>query len=148
MGEGGGTGGTIGDIKSLDVFEWWRKKAPSLSHENKDLIGRAYLKEIIGLSDEEVVLFEKGDTDVHNKVGMIHAGDLDGKAKEDYKGFYNSIREDVGGISEGDFSMLSERGFFWASLVYGLQYAPPYPSSGRGVSKVLDDILSNMMAYK
>jgi len=75
----------------------WFERRLSLTDCQKDQIGGAYLRHIIGLDDEEIQRFVEYDKELHRKVGEYHAGSKKLHYQESRE-FWQAVREVESGL--------------------------------------------------
>jgi hypothetical protein len=132
---------SLEDAVKVDYFtDLWKKQDQSLKVEQKDGIGLAFLKHIIGVDDCVIQAFLEDNNNATYTVGMRQAGIM--PCKSDYSAFWKTVAQIVpNAYSEKDLEFLIKNGgsgpnimTFYMIRVYG--------------SHVLSKIDVNAHAYK
>lgn len=122
---------------------FWRSQADTTSVEQKDAVGRLYLKAILGADDDLIRRFLEGDLQADADIGQKQSAVPVEEA--DFAAFWDGVVEIFPDVySHEDIEFLKERGMIEAAfeLLWALQ---PYP---RDDSPVLKAIRVNAHAWK
>lgn len=120
----------------------WKQQKDTLDAQQKDEIGKSYLKHILGVDDKTIERFLDDDLDANHAIGMLQSGS--GTRRRDYDCFWNRVAEIIPYDKEemGWLAAHSQDDFAPYLLVCSINGLP------QGDSHVINKIIINAHAYK
>src|SRR3990172_2955642 len=61
-------------VRAGEIYRRWLKAAPMATREQRDGVGKAYMTEVLGVSEEVVRAFVAGDHVAYGEVGRRQSG--------------------------------------------------------------------------
>lgn len=126
------------------LSDLWYSLSSIASTVQKDAVGKAYLKHIIGVSEEEIQKFLEGDNKIYAKVGDAQSGLV--CKKEDIGSFWKEIQTLFPNLHrDQDTEFLTKSCGALGVLHFLFQMSQPETTEN---SEVLKSISTNAHVYK
>jgi hypothetical protein len=119
----------------------WRNHRSILNGVQKDDVGKSYLRNILGLNEEEIQGFIRGDLTINHRVGMIHAGIKEPPAN--YTRFWHNIASITNLHTAPETAWLAENADYMGVLSFMWNIDPILSED----SQIIKEIRINMHVY-